>query len=87
MIYNPKKGWTEVVEPVVLKESFEEEMFKAEKNVEEITNHLKNIENYANYVIQEFRKNPNNMTNHQKLENLTLYLRKNIGPGMIGNWS
>lgn len=88
MIYDPKKGWTEMIEPTKLvKENFDKLHLETKSNINEIEKHLKNIRGYINYCINEYQQNPNDKESIDRIKGLTEYLRKTIGPGMVGEWS
>ena len=87
MIYNPKRGWTEIENPnKILKENFDQIDLETNQNIKEIENNLKNIRGYANSLLNRYKINPNDNNAIQEIKSLTEYLRKTIGPGMIGDW-
>ena len=88
MIYNAEKGWIEVHDPIILKENFiDDSQQQTEKNIKELQSHLKNLQGYSDFLIQQYRENPNDYGNVNILSEFTQFLRKNIGPGAIGEWS
>lgn len=90
MVYNAKRGWIEIPS-VLLKEnsnlSFQREKFEAESAIELIEKQLQNARDYANYVINSYKKEPNNMEAIKNLQGYANYLTKSVGPGMIGDFS
>jgi len=87
MVYNPKRGWIEIKNSnKLLKEDSDKIHFETNRNIKEIENHLNNIKGYVNFVINNYKTNPNDNNVIEQIEGLTDYLRKTIGPGMIGDW-
>lgn len=87
MIYNPKKGWVEVPQVSrLVNEDFERAQFETKRNVEEMRRHLENAQGYVNYLVQQYQQNPNDQTAIDNIKGFTEYLRKSVGPGMIGDW-
>jgi len=87
MMYNPEKGWIEIEIPnKILKEDFNQIDLEIKQNMEEIERHLKNIRGYVNSVFNGYKTNPNDNNSIEQIKGLTGYLRKTIGPGMIGDW-
>lgn len=87
MLYDPKRGWIEIQKSTrLVNEDLERQNFETKRNIEEMKRHIQNVQGYVNYCIEQYEQNPENQTAIDNIKGLTEYLRKNIGPGMIGDW-
>jgi|688.fasta_scaffold643666_2 hypothetical protein len=91
MIYIPEIGWIEQESSCVsessVAEQFTRERFEAEKSMQIIDDHFKNLNGYVNFCKKQYNDNPDNMAYIKQLKDLSAYLGRHIGPGMIGDWS
>jgi hypothetical protein len=91
MIYIPEIGWIEQKSPCMLEssitEQFSKERFDAEESMKMINEHIKNVIGYVNFCKKQYNDSPDNAAYIKQLKDLSAYLGKHIGPGMIGDWS